>query len=55
MAIQRIWDSYEDQAFLRSDNGIDWEPLLDGAFAGGHQVFEIEFGYGLPSEVCSPP
>lgn len=52
VAVSRVWDGYQAQTFLRSDDGIAWEVLPPGAFSGGHPIFEIAFGYGEPSEAC---
>jgi hypothetical protein len=48
----RVWDGYETQSFLRSENGIDWEYLDAGAFEGGHYIFEMAFGWAEGSELC---
>jgi hypothetical protein len=48
----RVWNGYETQSFLRSENGIDWEYLPDDAFEGGHWIFEMAFGWAEPSDVC---
>jgi hypothetical protein len=55
VAVSRVWDGYEQQSFLRSEDGITWEPLGEGAFSGGHPIFHIAFGYGEPSDVCPAP
>ena len=55
VAVDRVWSGYEDQTFLRSEDGIAWEPLGEGAFVGGHPIFHIAFGWGEPSEVCPGP
>jgi hypothetical protein len=51
----RVWDGYETQSFLRSENGVDWEYLPAGAFEGGHWIFEMAFGWAEPSEQCPAP
>jgi hypothetical protein len=52
VAVDRVWSAYEDQVFLRSEDGITWEPLPAGAFTPGHSIFHIAFGLAEPSEVC---
>jgi hypothetical protein len=51
-AAGRVWDAYENQSFWRSTNGIDWEQLPEGAFEGGHYIFEMAAGWAEPSELC---
>ncbi len=55
VAVDRVWSGYEAQTFLRSDDGVTWEALGDGAFAGGHPIFHIAFGWAEPSEECPVP
>jgi len=38
----RTW--YEDQEFYRSEDGVTWETLPDGAFTGSHPIRDIHFG-----------
>ncbi|MEM6996640.1 MAG: hypothetical protein AAF721_39415, partial [Myxococcota bacterium] len=52
VATPRVWDGYEEQSLLRSDNGVDWETLDAGSFEPGHPIFELAFGYGEPSALC---
>lgn len=39
----QVW--YEEQAFYRSDDGINWETLPSGSFVGSHPIRDIAFGY----------
>ncbi len=39
----QVW--YEDQAFYRSEDGISWEVLAPGSFAGSHPIRDIAFGH----------
>ncbi len=52
VAVSRVWDGYESQTMMRSDDGLHWDVLPADAFAGGHPLFEMTFGYAEPSEVC---
>ena len=40
---------------MRSDDGANWEVLGDGAFTGGHPIFEMAFGWAEPSDLCPAP
>jgi hypothetical protein len=57
VAVGGYWpeQSYDNQAFFRSDDGVTWERLPASAFTGGHPIFSIAFGYGEPSAVCPLP
>jgi len=55
VAVTRVWDGYEDQSFVRSDDGVNWEVLQTDAFTGGHPIFSITHGYAEPSELCPVP
>ena len=52
VAVTRVWDGYEDQTIVRSDDGVSWEILEGEAFTGGHPIFYIAHGYAEPSELC---
>jgi hypothetical protein len=45
---------YDAQIFYRSEDGVHWEALDATAYTGGHPIKLIAFGYGQPSELCSP-
>jgi hypothetical protein len=45
---------YDAQTFYRSDDGVHWEILPSTAYTGGHPIKAIAFGYGQPSDHCSP-
>lgn len=45
---------YDAQVFYRTEDGVHWEALDASAYAGGHPIKVITFGYGQPSEHCSP-
>jgi hypothetical protein len=47
-----IWHGYDQQRFYRSEDGVNWEPLADGAFEASHTIFELVFGYGETSDAC---
>ena len=55
VAVTRVWDGYEDQTMVRSDDGVNWEVLEGDAFTGGHPIFSITHGYAEPSELCPAP
>ena len=47
-----VWQGYEQQRFLRSTDGLTWESLPTGAFAPGHPIFYVTFGWAEPSAAC---
>jgi hypothetical protein len=51
VANPRVWDGYDDQAFLRSENGIDWAPLPADAFTGGHWSAQWAHAFGSAMSV----
>jgi hypothetical protein len=52
-AVANVWSGYEQQEFLRSDDGgLTWTSLPAGAFAPGHPIFFVTAGRAAPSEDC---
>jgi hypothetical protein len=49
------YDSYANQRFYRSTDGLTWDALPSSAFAPSHAIFSITFGDGDPSAVCPQP
>lgn len=53
-AIHQSWDNYyEEQRFVVSANGIDWQDA--STFVGSHPVNFLDFGYVEPSAMCPLP
>jgi hypothetical protein len=52
VAVDSVWSGYGDLEFLRSTDGLTWEALPEGAFAPGHPIFHIAFGYAERSAAC---
>lgn len=52
VAINNVWVGYEEQRFLRSEDGLSWQVLPEGAYTGGHPIFFIEHGFAEPSDAC---
>jgi hypothetical protein len=52
VAVNNVWLGYADQRFLRSEDGLVWETLAEGAFTAGHPIFFIEHGEADPSDAC---
>ncbi|MBK8234509.1 MAG: hypothetical protein IPK74_03030 [Deltaproteobacteria bacterium] len=52
VAVNNVWLGYEQQAFLRSTDGVTWASLPDGDFTPGHPIFFIAFGHAEPSAMC---
>ena len=52
VAVNNVWLGYGDQRFLRSEDGLTWETLADGAFTPSHPIFFIEHGEADPSDAC---
>nr|MDQ3037217.1 hypothetical protein [Myxococcota bacterium] len=50
-AFVSITDQYERQAFHRSDDGVHWEALPEGAFTRGHRIRFIAAGR-VPLATC---
>jgi len=47
------WDQhYDSQVFYRSEDGVHWDVLPRDAYAGGHPIKAVAFGYGQPSAHC---
>jgi len=47
-----VW--YEQQRMYRSDDGLTWEILPEGAFVGSHPIRSLRFGYVQPhADGCS--
>jgi hypothetical protein len=55
VAVRNVWEGYEAQQMLRSEDGLEWEALGPDAFTGGHAIFHIAFGHAAPSDVCPAP
>jgi hypothetical protein len=55
VALDSVWQGYENQQFYRSTDGLSWEELPANAFVASHSIFYIAFGYAEPSEVCPAP
>ncbi len=54
VAVHQSWDNYyEEQRFLVSQNGLDWQDAT--SFVGSHPVNFFEFGYVEPSAMCPLP
>ncbi|MBZ5707768.1 WD40/YVTN/BNR-like repeat-containing protein [Nannocystis pusilla] len=45
-----VW--YEKQRFFRSEDGVNWEVLPDGAFAGSHPIYFMAHGEVAPGAGC---
>jgi hypothetical protein len=43
---------YDEQEFYRSRDGVTWEVLLRGAYAGSHPISFIAFGRGARPAAC---
>lgn len=52
VAVGSVWTGYEDQRFMRSSDGLEWESIPDTAFAASHPIHYIGFGYGERSAAC---
>jgi hypothetical protein len=52
VAVNNVWLGYEEQRFLRSEDGLAWQVLREGAYTGGHPIFFIEPGFVEPSDAC---
>lgn len=52
VATGSVWDGYEKQHFFRSTDGLTWKSLPTTAFAQGHSIFYLAFGYADPSAAC---
>ena len=53
VAVSSGWEQhYDEQAFYRSDDGVNWETLSGDAYTGGHPITVITFGYAQPSDDC---
>jgi len=52
VAVNNVWVGYAEQRFLRSEDGLVWEALPEGAFTPGHPIFFIEHGTAEASELC---
>jgi hypothetical protein len=53
VAVNNVWVGYDQQVFLRSTDGLNWQTLPSGAFAPGHPIFFITHGYAEASDACS--
>ncbi len=52
VAVGNVWEGYEQQRFLRSEDGLAWEELPAGSFDASHPIFYVTFGYAEPSSEC---
>jgi hypothetical protein len=52
VAVGSVWQGYEEQEFLRSDDGSTWESLDDDAFSASHPIHHLSFGYAERSAAC---
>jgi hypothetical protein len=52
VAVDNVWVGYDEQRFLRSEDGLSWQVLPDGAYTGSHPIFFIEHGFAAPSDAC---
>ncbi len=53
VALGSVWAGYENQEFLRSSDGLRWQPA-DAAVLG-HPIFHLTFGAAAPSTLCPGP
>lgn len=53
VALGSVWEGYENQEFLRSTDGLRWEPAASAPQS--HPIFHISFGDGDPSTTCPGP
>jgi hypothetical protein len=49
----QVW--YEKQRLFRSSDGLRWQALPAGSFAGSHPLHFVSFGYVAPSAGCGAP
>ena len=53
VAINNVWEGYDQQRFLRSvDGGLSWEELPRDRFRASHPIFYLSYGLAEPSEAC---
>jgi hypothetical protein len=53
VALGSVWSGYENQEFLRSSDGLRWQPA--GSAVQSHPIFHITFGAAGPSALCPGP
>lgn len=46
-----VW--YEKQEFYRSEDGVTWETLPEGAFVGSHPIYFMAYGRVKPGAGCA--
>jgi len=54
-AFVAVSGSYEDQVFLRSEDGVHWERLPADAFHPGHRILHLLFARAEPGTICPRP
>jgi hypothetical protein len=55
VATGSVWNGYENQQFMRSTDGLSWEPLSPANGPQGHPIFYITHGRTAASELCPSP
>lgn len=56
VAVNEGWNRwYEQQRFYRSEDGLTWEELPEGAHARSHPVYFMAAGTAAPSPGCGAP
>ena len=55
-AVRGGWNQwYDSQRWYRSEDGVTWTELADGAYTGSHPIRDIHYARIPPNETCGAP